>query len=195
MIINDKKLKEVEYRVKNYLTEKIIKTKQGNKNVQFFLINAKDSLDSAKALYDLSTNKDFQKYTGYTDLRGFLWVINASYYSMFYTAQALLESEGVKVKSDISVHAITFDALIYFFYLTGKLQKRLFEYYVEAKEEAAELLGQQKAEELVEEYFFEKGKRALFTYQTGEFAMKNKALTSLERAKKFNREIRKIIKE
>jgi uncharacterized protein (UPF0332 family) len=194
-MLDDKKLKEVEYRIKNYLAEEIIKTKQGNKHVKFFLANAKDSLDSARALYDLSTNKDFQKYTGYTGLRGFLWVINASYYSMFYTAQALLESEGVKVKSDVSIHALIFDALVYFFYLTRKLQKGLFKYYVEAKEEAAELLGQQKAEELVEEYFFEKGKRASFTYQIGEFAMKNKALTSLKRAKKFNREIRKVIKE
>ena len=60
--------------------------------------------------------------------------------------------------------------------------------------EAAELLGQQKADELIEAYFFEKDKRATFTYQTEEFAMKTKAETSLKRAMKFNREIRKLLK-
>jgi len=194
-ILEDKKLKEVEYRIKNFLAEGIIKTKQKKEHVNFFLTNAKDSLDSARALFDLSTSKDFQEYTGYIGLKGFLWVINASYYSMFYTARALLENDGIKIKGDFSIHTITFDAFIHFFFVTEKLQKRLFENYIEAQEEAAELLGQQKAKELVEEYSFEKGKRATFTYNTAEFAMKTKAETSLERAKKFNREIKKLIKK
>lgn len=126
-ILEDKKLKEVEYRVKNFISDGTIKTKQKVEHVKFFLKNADDSLDSAKALFDLSTNKDFQEYTGYVGLRGFLWVINASYYSMFYTARALLENEGIKIKTDLSVHSVTFDALIHFFYIAGKLQKRLFE--------------------------------------------------------------------
>ncbi len=191
--LDDKKIKEIKNRVKNYITDGIIKTKQKKEHTKFFLINSEDSLNSARALFDLSTNKDYQEYTGNIGLKGFLWVINSSYYSMFYTVRALLESEGIKIKTDQSIHALTFDTLIYYFYLTGKLQKRLFEYYVEAQEEAAELLGQQKTEELLEEYFFEKGKRATFTYNTGEFAMKNKAKTSLERATKFNREIKKIL--
>lgn len=123
-----------------------------------------------------------------------MWVINASYYSMFYIARALLEKEGIKFKSDQSIHALTFDALIYYFYLTGKLQKKLFEYYLEAKEEATELLGKQKADELIEGYFYEKRKRASFTYEVGELALQNKAKTSLIRATRFNKEIRRIIK-
>lgn len=109
-------------------------------------------------------------------------------------ARALLESEGIKIKSDLSVHSITFDALINFFYLNGKLQKRLIEDFAEAKEDANELLGKQKADQLVEDYFWEKEKRATFTYNTKEIVIKTKAQTSLERAKRFNEELRKIIK-
>lgn len=108
-------------------------------------------------------------------------------------ARALLEHAGIKIKSDLSIHALTFDALVYFFFITGKLQKKLFEYYVAAKEDTAELLGQQRAGELIEEYFYEKGKRAAFTYEIGEHAMENKAKTSLQRATKFNKEIRRIL--
>ena len=192
-MINEKRLKEIESRVKKFILEEIILSKQPKKFVEFFLTNSNDSLKTARCIYDMSTNQDFQSYTGYEGLRGFLWVINASYYSMFYMARALLENEGIKLKSDLSIHSLTFDALVYYFYITGKLQKRLFEQYVEAQKEASELLGKQKADELVEEYFFEKRKRSDFTYETEEFAIQSKAKTSLDRATKFNTEIRLII--
>jgi len=51
----------------------------------------------------------------------------------------------------------------------------------------------QRAKNLIEDYFNEKFKRGRFTYEMGEIAMKNKAQTSLNRAKKFNEEIRKLI--
>ena len=191
--LDDKKLKEIGNRVKNFISEGLIKSKQPKKYVDFFLTNATDSLKTTRCIYDMSTNKGYQQYTGYEGLNGFLWVINASYYSMFYMARALLESEGIKLKADLSIHALTFDALIHYFYLTGKLQKRLFEQYIEAQEEATELLGKQKADELVEEYFFEKRKRGNLTYETEEFAIRSKAKTSLDRATKFNTEIRMIV--
>lgn len=195
MILEEKKLKEIKNRVQQYIQEGIIKTKNPKEHVDFFLRNAEDSLNSALCLYDISTNKEYQEHVGYPNLRGFLWVINASYYSMFYNVRALLEYEGIKIKSDLSIHARTFDALVYFFYITGKLKKILFEYYSQAQEAAAELLGQQKADELIQEYFFEKGKRAAFTYQTGEHAIQSKAKTSIDRAVKFNKEIRRMINE
>lgn len=185
-MLDDKKLKEAELRVKQYLSEGIIKTKQQREFVDFFLSNSEKSLNSANALYDLSTDKDMQQRTGYFDFDGFLWVVNACYYSMFYMARALLEHEGIKIKSNLSIHAITFDAVVNFFYINGKLQKRLIEDFAEAKEEASEILGKQKADLLIEDYFYEKGKRATFTYDTGEVAIKAKAKTSIERAKRFN---------
>jgi len=192
-MIEDKKLKEAESRVKQYLSDEIIKTKQKKEFTDFFLANADKSLNSANALYDLSTDKNMQQKTGYINFDGLLWVVNACYYSMFYMARALLENEGIRIKADLSVHTITFDAVINFFYLNGKLQKRIIEDFAEAKEEATQLLGKQKADQLVEDYFFEKGKRATFTYNTKEIVIKAKAKTSIERAKRFNQEIKKII--
>ena len=192
-MLEDKKLKEAKNRVKQYLDEGIVKTKGKPEHTDFFLRNADDSIDSAKALFELSTDPEKQKFLGFTGFNGLLWVVNASYYSMFYTARALLENEGIKIKTDLSIHAVTFDTLVYYFYLTGRLQKELLDDFVEAKEDAAELLGKQKADELIEEYFFEKKKRGTFTYNMGEILVKSKAKTSLERAQKFRRELKKII--
>ncbi len=143
------------------------------------------------------------------NFNGFLWVINSSYYSMFYIARALLESIGIKIKSDESVHFLVFNALVYYFYSTGKLEKHFIEDFENAQEESSEILGkekvnspsiskfpsqaQEKAKEMITDYSNEKEKRAKFTYETGEIAMKNKAETSLNRAKKFNEEARKIL--
>ena len=192
-MLEDKKLKEAENRVKQYQNDGIIKTKGKPEHIDFFLKNADDSVDSAKALLELSTDSEKQKLLGFTSFNGLLWVVNASYYSMFYMARALLENEGIKIKTDLSIHAVTFDTLISYFYLTGRLQKELLKDFIEAKEDAAELLGKQKADELIEEYFFEKKKRGTFTYDMGEILVRSKAKTSLERAQKFRRELKKII--
>jgi len=192
-MLEDRKLKETEKRVKQYQTDGIIKTKGKPEHVEFFLKNADDSVDSAKALFELSTDTEKQKFLGFTRFNGLLWVVNVSYYSMFYMARALLENEGIKIKTDLSIHAVTFDTLVSYFYLTGKLQEELLDDFIEAKEDAAELLGKQKADELIEEYFFEKKKRGTFTYDMGEILIKSKAKTSLERAQKFRRELKKII--
>ena len=48
-------------------------------------------------------------------------------------------------------------------------------------------------ERLIREGSIIKEKRGRFTYEMGEIAMQNKAKTSLERAKKFNEEIRKLL--
>ncbi|MBI4453077.1 hypothetical protein HY636_00365 [Candidatus Woesearchaeota archaeon] len=192
-MLEDKKLKEAQNRVKQYKNEGIIKTKGKPEYVTFFLKNADDSVDSAKALFELSTDPEKQKYLGFTSFNGLLWVVNASYYCMFYMARALLENEGIKIKTELSIHVVTFDTMISYFYLTGKLQKELLNDFIEAKEDAAELLGKQKADELIEEYFFEKNKRGTFTYDMGEILVRSKAKTSLERAQKFRRELKKII--
>lgn len=194
-MLDEKKLKEIEKRVGRFIQEGVVETKQPVENVDFFLENAKNSVATARAIYDLSTNKEFQKLTGHNNLNGFLWVVNASYYSMFYVARALLAQEGIKLSTEHSIHSLTFDALVHFFYVNKRLQKRLLEAFVEAHEEAAEILGKERADALMNEYSWEKGKRARLTYETGETAIKSKAKTSLERATHFNEEIRKILKK
>ena len=192
-MLDEKKLKEAENRVKQFISDGVIKSKGKPEHVDFFIKNADDSVDSAKVLFELSTNPKKQESLGFTSFNGLLWVVNASYYSMFYMARALLENGGIKIKADLSIHAVTFDAMIYYFYLTGKLQKEFLEDFIEAKEDAVELLGKQKADELMEDYFFEKKKRGIFTYDMGMVLVESKAKTSLERAQKFRRELKKII--
>jgi len=192
-MLDNKEIEIIKRNIKRFTSENlIIKEKQG-KFIDFFMNNAADSLNSAKLLFKASTNKELQNSSGFPNFNGFLWVINASYYSMFYMARALLESEGILIKTDNSVHLVTFDALVYYFYLTGKIQKSLIEEFKEAEEEASETLGKDKAKALIEDYSYEKDKRGRFTYEMGEIAIKNKAETSLNRATKFNEEIRKII--
>ena len=86
-MLDDKKLKEAENRVKQYLSEGVIKTKGKPEHTTFFLKNADDSLDAAKALFEISSDVEKQKFLGFTSFNGLLWVVNASYYSMFYMAR------------------------------------------------------------------------------------------------------------
>lgn len=192
-MLEDKKIEEAKKNaVKNINAGAIVKTKD-SKYVDFFIKNAKDSLDSAKVLFDISVNEKTKNILGMPNFNGFLWVINSSYYSMFYMARALLESIGVKIKSDESIHFLVFNALVYYFYSTGKLEKHFIEDFENAQEESSEVLGKEKAKEMLSDYSNEKEKRARFTYETGEIVMKSKAETSLNRAKKFNEEVRKIL--
>lgn len=170
----------------------IIKGEKG-RFTEFFLNNSKNSFDSAKLLFNTSINPELKKSLGFPGFNGFLWVINAGYYSMFYMARALLEKEGIKIKTDQSVHLVVFNALVYYFYITGKIEKKIIEELRNAGEEASELLGKEKSRRLVQDYYNEKDKRSTFTYEMGEIAMQNKAQTSIDRAKIFNETIRKII--
>ncbi|MFQ5620937.1 MAG: hypothetical protein ACE5FT_03770 [Candidatus Nanoarchaeia archaeon] len=188
----ERTIKEAEQRIKHHLRDNLILTKQEGEYVEFFLKNAQNSLESASCLFAISTKHN---YVPFEDLNGFLWVINASYYSMFYMARALLEHSGIKLKADLSIHLLTFDALIHFLYVNNKLQKKLIDQYKDAQEEAAEILGKEKATTLIQGYHHEKRKRAQFTYETGTHAMENKAKTSLERARQFNTEIKKLIEK
>jgi uncharacterized protein (UPF0332 family) len=90
-MIDEKKLEEAKGRVKLFISEGSIISKEKSEYVNFFITNAENSIDSAKALYELSTNPERQKDLGFTNFDGLLWVVNASYYSMFYMARALLK--------------------------------------------------------------------------------------------------------
>ncbi|MDO8517362.1 MAG: hypothetical protein Q7S33_04535 [Nanoarchaeota archaeon] len=193
-MLDNKEIEIIKGNIRRFLNDNSLVKEKLGKFENFFINNANNSLDSAKLLFEVSTNKNIQKAIGFPNFNGFLWVVNASYYSMFYMARALLEHEGIKIKTDsASIHLITFNALVYYFYLTGKIQKSLVEEFKEAGEEASEILGKEKAKSLIEDYSYEKDKRGKFTYEMGEIAMQNKAETSLNRAKKFNEEIRKIL--
>src|SRR3989344_1647403 len=139
-MLDNKEIEIIKRNINRFISENLIVKEKSGKFINFFMNNAKDSLDSAKLLFKASTNKELQNYSGFPSFNGFLWVVNASYYSMFYMTRALLESGGVKIKADNSVHLVTFDALVYYFYLTGKIQRNLIEEFKEAGEGASETL-------------------------------------------------------
>lgn len=192
-MLEEKRIKEAEKRVKQYLAEGIITTKGDAEFVDFFLNHAQNFLNSAKAEYLLSTNEEESKRLGFLEYNGLIVVINSSYYSMFHMARALLEKEGIKIKTEMSVHAVTFDALICFFYLNKKLEKRLIESFARAREESAEIRGQERAAEMIQDFFREKRKRSTFTYKMGSELVKAKAKTSLDRATKFYDELKELV--
>jgi len=118
-----------------------------------------------------------------------LWIIVISYYAMYYISNALLLKIGYKVGDKIS-HKVTSDALIVF--IRNKLRKEFIEEYEAIKEDALELMSS-KTDSLLQSLDFEREKRSKFQYRMDEQIKKSKASTSLERAKQFVFELKKLL--
>lgn len=156
---------------------------------KFFMNKSTESLDVARRLFNMSTNKS-------ENLKSFMWVIATSYYSMFFAATALLASHNKKINVEAGIHKITYHALVHYFHVIDKkLQKHFIEAYKESYDSSEELLqtSEKKALELLQDFKSEQGKRKDFTYEMGLVAEENKAKTSLQRAENFHNEIRDII--
>jgi uncharacterized protein (UPF0332 family) len=199
-MIDEKRIKEAQSNVKNYMMEDLLKTKNTEikKFIVFFLSNAEKSLATADLLMGISLNKNLKKQLGIDEnFETYLWIIVTAYYSMFYSALALLASEGIRVGSKI-VHKVVSDSLIYFFVKNKKLTNSWID-YEKAKDDALEIIGKEdynkQAEKLIQDFELERVKRSRVQYEIGEIAMQNKAQTSLERAKRFVFEIKKILKK
>ena len=192
-MLDSKKVTESKKRIEHALERGEMTKEKSGKFVSFFQENSQRSFEAAQLLYNVSIQEEMKKVVGFPAFNGFLWVINASYYSMFYMARALLEKSGVKIKTDYSVHLLTFDALVTYFYTTGKIEKQMLEEFHEANIEVQDALGKEKARALMEDYLSEREKRSRFTYEMGEIALQNKAKTSLDRAKSFNEALRKML--
>lgn len=176
-MLDNKRVKEAENNVKNYLAEglikKIAKPELGVREV--LVKNSKESLEAASILYKSNHSH--------------LWTIVCSYYAMYYIAKAVLYKLGYKVGSKIS-HKVTADALIV--YIRKRLKHSLIEVYEEARQEATELAGL-RADELMKYFDYERAKRGRIQYSTTEQAKKTKAQTSLKRAKEFVFEMEKLL--
>lgn len=178
-MLSDKRIKEAENNVKRYLEEGLLK-KQHNETAQaMYLENCDNSLQTAQRLLKLES----EVYKPY------LWVIVTSYYAMYYVANAILLAVGYKVGEQIS-HKVASDALIVF--ARNKLQKGLLEEYEHVKEDALELMAT-KADDLLQTLDFEREKRSKFQYRMDEEIKQSKAKTSLERAKTFVFELKKVL--
>lgn len=165
---------------------------------EFYRKQANLSLIAADLLFIISTEKEAKEFhrldPGY---EGFLWVVNPSYYSMFYAVHALLAHRGVRILSKQGVHNKTGHALVYFCVKNNFIAKELYSRFMESQSEAAELLSlddlREKAIQLASKYFYEAEKRSRLTYETDEEAKRKHAHTSLKRAKEFLNEIEQII--
>ena len=178
-MLSPERIKEAESNIKRYINENLLK-KETNRTAQLmYMENSETSLQTAQKLLLLET-KEYNPS---------LWVIVTSYYAMYYIANAVLLHAGYKVGEKIS-HKVTADALIVF--IRNRLKKRLLESYEETKEEALELLSQ-RVDALLQSLDYEREKRSKFQYQMDEQAKRNKAITSLERAKEFVFEMKKLL--
>jgi uncharacterized protein (UPF0332 family) len=187
-MLEDEKIKESSRIIKKLISEgKITKPKIGS--VDFFIEKSKQSISVASRLLELEDEEG---------LTADMWVINASYYSIFFAATALLAKFNHKIDSEQGIHKLTYHAIVHYFFAEDKkLEKHFIEEYKDAAQEAEELLqlSEKKAEQMINDFDNEITKRKIFTYDLGRTAEKNKAKTSLERAKNFFINAEKIIKK
>lgn len=197
----EERIRDADTVITNLITErKIIKISDQEKSkfVKFYLKQANLSIIAADLLYNISTTKgtkDFHKLN--PDYECFLWVINASYYSMFYAVNALRAHKNTRILEKRGIHTITAHALVYYCIKNNFIAKKLYDQFVESQKEATELLSlddfKKKAIDISTKYFFEVKKRSKFTYETEEEVKEKHSVTSLTRAKEFLNEIEKII--
>lgn len=178
-MLDEKRIKEAESNVRQYLEEGLLKKTKNETARKMYIENSNLSLETAKKLLELE-NVTYKPY---------LWIIVTSYYAMFYIANAVLLELSYKVGEKIS-HKVTADSLIVF--VRNKLKKELLEDYEESKEDALELISS-KVDTLIQSFNFELQKRSKFQYQMDEEVKKGKAATSLERAKTFVFEMKKLL--
>jgi uncharacterized protein (UPF0332 family) len=202
-MIDKERINEAKRNVKQYVDDGLLKLgdKDAPRFVDFFMANAESSLRTASILQEISDENALKETLKVgMDFESYLWVIVSSYYAMFYAATAILAKQGIRTTGQI-VHKVTADVLIHFFGSNEKLAK-LLEQYEEAQAVGLELVGredlmkrmQKKADELIIAYEGERKKRSKFQYDIGVQAKKGYAQTSLERAKDFVFEIRKLVK-
>ncbi|GFO96079.1 uncharacterized protein ig2599ANME_0265 [groundwater metagenome] len=176
-MFDEKRIKEAETNVRSYFNEGLIK-KVDKIDENILHILRKNSQESLR-ISDLLSKGDYST----------LWVIVCSYYAMYYIANAVLYSMGYKVGDKIS-HKVTSDALIMF--VKKKLKESLLEEFEEAQVDALEIASL-RANEIIESFDFERLKRSRFQYEMTEEIKKDKANTSLDRAKRFVFEMEKLL--
>lgn len=108
---------------------------------------------------------------------------------MFYIANAVLLEFGYKTGDKVA-HKVTNDALIVL--VRDKIKKGLLEEYETAKEDALEIASV-KSDEIINFYALELDKRSRFQYEMTESIQKQKAETSIKRAKLFMFELKKLL--
>ena len=153
---------------------------------ELYLQRAENELVAAQMLFEVSSNSALQKeqFKLEKDFTFYSTVISHSYYSIFYSAKAILIKDGVKTEAP-EVHKKTLEAFEKYMVSTGKLDIELLKIYQKMIVRADVLLGI---------FFVEKRKRGEFTYQTLPQANKEPAQESLSNASFFFKNINKIVR-
>ncbi|MEM2131607.1 MAG: hypothetical protein QXR96_03715 [Candidatus Woesearchaeota archaeon] len=152
-----------------------------------FIQRAENEIIAAQILFDISSNEELQKdifklekeHTFYSN------VISLSYYCIFYCAKAILLKYGIKTNAP-DEHKKTLIAFEKKLVKTGILDYELLNIYKKVIV---------KAEQLLDIFSKEKGKRGTFTYQKLPQANIEPAKESLNNALFFFKNINKIIRE
>jgi len=150
-----------------------------------YIERAKNELDLAKAIFKLSTDNQLKlEFELKEDSTFFSNVIGNSYYCIFYSAKALLQSKSITTEPP-EEHKKTleeFEKLT----LSGEIDVKLLIIYKSIVVKADELFGIFKKE---------KSKRGKFTYKKLPQANQEPAKESLTNAEKFFKNINLIVQK
>lgn len=174
------------------------------------LTKSENALKTAKFILRIMEDQKANEFFNAEDYDGTLWIVNASYYKIFFLAQYLLALDKKKLPEDAEdTHKTVELALMYYFIIKGSnlenkkdlkweeiKQSRLsraLELMAQAKEENQELT-QQRAKKVVEYMQAERTKRHEFTYSMTVDAELTKSKTSIKRAIEFSDIVKEYIK-
>ena len=182
-MIKRDELERIESKFKRLIDEeKIMRPKPGK--VDFFRKKAQGSLQLAGELLEKR--------------RYFDWIVNISYYSMFYNAVSLLAYKNVDVQEiDEGVHMITYQALVFYFFIkSNKIEEQFLEDFKKSMQESdvrLRNLARRKTEDMLGSYKNAKEDRGKVTYELGQIAEENSAKIAFERARNFDILVEKLM--
>jgi len=152
--------------------------------VRLYLERAENEFRLAKAIFNLSTKEDIKvELEANPGDTFYSAVISHCYYSIFYSAKAILLTKGIKTKVP-EEHKKIFFEFKKNFVDNGKLDDELFRIY-------NDLIV--KADELLSLFAQEKWKRGHFTYKTLPQANVEPAKESIESTIKFLSNIKRVL--
>lgn len=152
--------------------------------VKIYLERAENEFRLAKVVFNLSKNEKVKiELEANPDDTFYSAVISHSYYSIFYSAKAILLSKNIKTEAP-EEHKKTFFAFKENFVDTGLLDKELLRIYNDIIV---------KADELLSLFAQEKWKRGHFTYKTISQANLGPAQESIDNTIKFLSNIKKVV--
>lgn len=154
--------------------------------VKLYIDRAENEFRLAKAVFNLSENEKIKiELEANPNDTFYSAVISHSYYSIFYSAKAILLSKGIKTEVP-DEHRKTFFAFKENFVDSGLLDKELLVIYDDIIV---------KADELLSLFAHEKWKRGHFTYKTISQANVEPAQESIDNTIKFLANIKAVIEK